>query len=388
MSELDDELDRAREQSQARFRNAFEAIFAKYGHIDDEDDIIDLETGQLIVDNGRMRSAKAISLGDLLHSSNYSSPKKQRKRHRSLAFRSAMPDPGVMASSPELLTNSQIQSIGANNAEKQHNNGHSDYSDSNESELLDMDFASYSLKYAHRLQHSNTDNNAFDSEDYDNSLSADYESSDSIDVSLDSPLDAYFTSSIEHYLERLRQQLTNPESSKESTGDLSSSSELSASNELFNNTINGLHSSPHTMSSADFDRSNNQLPIDYSECVPESPLHSSEATSNDPLNSHHQFAYDANGDLSEEEPLELYEFRRHNLQGDFHFQPTHSNFSPAVLFKPQPISPHAFFDFNITAAKAHPPNDDDDNASIHSGEPLYAADNSYDLQAQNVHHPL
>ncbi|KAJ2817936.1 hypothetical protein IWW50_005994, partial [Coemansia erecta] len=69
MSELDQELELAREQSQNRFRSAFEAIFAKYGYIDEQDDIIDLETGQLIVDNGRMRNAQPIALGDLTHHS-------------------------------------------------------------------------------------------------------------------------------------------------------------------------------------------------------------------------------------------------------------------------------------------------------------------------------
>ncbi|KAJ2156329.1 hypothetical protein GGH15_005580, partial [Coemansia sp. RSA 562] len=65
MSALDDELDRAREKSQVRFRSAFEAIFTKYGQIDEDDDIIDLRTCELIVDNGRMRNAKPVELGDL-----------------------------------------------------------------------------------------------------------------------------------------------------------------------------------------------------------------------------------------------------------------------------------------------------------------------------------
>ncbi|KAI9474632.1 hypothetical protein LPJ55_004182 [Coemansia sp. RSA 990] len=375
MSELDDELDQARQQSQARFRDAFEAIFAKYGHIDDEDDIIDLETGKLIVDNGRIRNAEAISLGDLLYSPDHSSPTRQRKRHRGMSFRNTMPNSGAMSSSPELLSNGQKQSLENNNAEHQHSSDYSDDSDSNESDFIDMDFGSHSLKYAHRLQSSNVD-----TEDYDNGLSADYETSDSIDASLDSPLDAYFTSSVENYLERLRRQIRSPAPNNTA---LSSSSELSASMELFN-IADGLHSSPHTMSSADLDRpSDKQMLTDY-EYIPESPAHIPKTTSNVPPlpHPHHAFIYEASGDVSEEEPLESYEFRRHNMQGTFPFQPTltlHRPPSPAVLFKPQPISPHAFFDLDICAVNPYSPEeDDDDNASIHSGEQLYAA-TSYGL---------
>ncbi|KAJ2451755.1 hypothetical protein EV183_003413 [Coemansia sp. RSA 2336] len=370
MSELDDELDRARQQSQARFRDAFEAIFAKYGHIDDEDDIIDLETGKLIVDNGRMRNAKVISLGDLLYSPDHASPNRQRKRHRGLTFHSIMPDSAAMSSSPELLSNGQKQSL---ETKHQHNSDYSNDSDSNESDFVDLDFGSHS-KYAPRLQRRSIDTENSDN----NGLSADYESSDSTDAFLDSPLDAYFTSSVENYLERLRQQITSSEPANDA---LSSSSEPSASTELFN-IANGLHSSPHTMSSADLNRpNNNQMWTDY-EYISESPVHISETTNDDPLplHPHHAFTYEDGGDVSEEEPLESYEFRRYNLQSTFQPQPAHYRSpSPAVLFKPQPISPHAFFDFDIRAAKPYSPeeDDDDDNASIHSGEQLHTA--SYDL---------
>ncbi|KAJ2860160.1 hypothetical protein FB639_005668, partial [Coemansia asiatica] len=89
MNEADEEFDRARQKSQGRFRSAFEAIFEKYGKLDDKDDIIDLVTGEIIVDNGRMRKAPVIELGDLLHYPDSPSDSlRARSRKRKRRFRS------------------------------------------------------------------------------------------------------------------------------------------------------------------------------------------------------------------------------------------------------------------------------------------------------------
>ncbi|KAJ1832704.1 hypothetical protein LPJ63_003322 [Coemansia sp. RSA 2711] len=333
MSDLDDELDRAREQSQVRFRSAFESIFAKYGHIDEDDDIIDLETGELLVDNGRMRNTKPIALGDL----HYATDTDSREQTSSN---------GDSSGSDEDLDS--MTSLGAGGGEPGGASG-----------------------------------------------------------------DVYFTTSIEQYLERLRQQMAGAEGGWE---------------------FGAPASSPRTMSSAELaaDRAGSRVSVSESSA-------------------------EENGGISEEEPIEAYEIRRRTLQQQFgaplarlepqldrvalaspervtrqselfalqsepfkspdqfalqteldrrsesfrarsgpfmplepsrtrveryrlpeHWQP--EAFRPQKLVRPQPVAPHVFFD-----QPAYPNEDgyyydgDDDNASIHSGESMHS-DRAYDLQ--------
>ncbi|KAJ2689541.1 hypothetical protein H4R19_006491, partial [Coemansia spiralis] len=158
VDDVDAEFGRARQESQGRVRSAFEAIFAKYGAIDEDDDIIDLRTGQLIVDNGRMRNLGVIELGDLLYNSQ--APGLQGQQHTGQQPRFSASRGGSL--SPELLSNSQLQ-------QAKRRRGSAAGSDS---------------------------------------PVADYDSSDSVDAGEGVSLDAYFTTSVEQYLGKLRQQIT------------------------------------------------------------------------------------------------------------------------------------------------------------------------------------
>ncbi|KAJ2617098.1 hypothetical protein EV177_000747 [Coemansia sp. RSA 1804] len=207
MNEADEEFDRARQKSQGRFRSAFEAIFEKYGQIDEDDDIINLETGDFIVDNGRVRNSRVIELGDLLrYSDQPSSP---------LLDGSSYPP-----SSPELLSNNQIERKKEQSAR---NGNHSDQdekevlqSSGEESGSIDLDFASYINKYSTSSGHASGAGPLWKrrrktESDEDEEESVDYDSSDSLAADQEAtPIEMYFTNSIEQYLEKLRQQMSAP----------------------------------------------------------------------------------------------------------------------------------------------------------------------------------
>ncbi|KAJ2617162.1 hypothetical protein EV177_000694 [Coemansia sp. RSA 1804] len=210
MNEADEEFDRARQKSQGRFRSAFEAIFEKYGQIDEDDDIINLETGDFIVDNGRVRNSRVIELGDLLrYSDQPSSP---------LLDGSSYPP-----SSPELLSNNQIERKKEQSA---HNGNRSDQdekeellsqSSDEESGSIDLDFASYINKYSTSSGHASGAGPLWkrrqktESDEDEEEESIDYDSSDSLAADQEAtPIEMYFTNSIEQYLEKLRQQMSAP----------------------------------------------------------------------------------------------------------------------------------------------------------------------------------
>ncbi|KAJ2660535.1 hypothetical protein IWW48_002872 [Coemansia sp. RSA 1200] len=208
MNEADEEFDRARQKSQGRFRSAFEAIFEKYGQIDEDDDIINLETGDFIVDNGRVRNSRVIELGDLLrYSDQPSSP---------LLDGSSYPP-----SSPELLSNNQIERKKEQSAR---NGNHSDQdikevsqTSDEESGSIDLDFASYINKYSTSSGHASGAGPLWKrrrktESDEEEEESIDYDSSDSLAADQEAtPIEMYFTNSIEQYLEKLRQQMSAPQ---------------------------------------------------------------------------------------------------------------------------------------------------------------------------------
>ncbi|KAJ2595586.1 hypothetical protein GGF39_003770 [Coemansia sp. RSA 1721] len=225
MNEADEEFDRARQKSQGRFRSAFEAIFEKYGKLDDKDDIIDLVTGEIIVDNGRMRDASVIELGDLLHypdspSASFRARGRKRRHHSPdsprRAARRNSPSPELMSYEEQLrqalarqeadrVADIKPSNIGTDPAQ--------DLSDTEDSDVesMDLDFASYSSILSRQhigvnngvRKRANRRRDSLDS----NNLGYSYESSDSVGTEQETSIDTYFTSSIEHYLEKLRHQL-------------------------------------------------------------------------------------------------------------------------------------------------------------------------------------
>ncbi|KAJ2728228.1 hypothetical protein IW152_006031, partial [Coemansia sp. BCRC 34962] len=261
MNEADIEFDQARRKSQGRFRSAFEAIFEKYGHIDEDDDIIDLRSGRLIVDNGRLRAAGVIELGDLLRHSGSQSPELGARMEQ-----------GERSVSPELLTNADLSTHRSPIMFKRLR------TESSESESLDLEFDTPDTtrsrehrpgqRTAHRRYGSKHN-------------SAGYESEDSLATDLDTPIDVYFSSSVEQYLDRLRQQIavttalgTNESDIRESVdehdfygGDSSSEQSDSAESGYVLRDFNGrqrrytlysfnIPSSPRTMTSLSSSNSN------------------------------------------------------------------------------------------------------------------------------------
>ncbi|KAJ2499701.1 hypothetical protein GGH96_003288 [Coemansia sp. RSA 1972] len=353
MSDLDDELDRAREKSQVRFRSAFEAIFTKYGQIDEEDDIIDLSTGQLIVDNGRMRNAEPIELGDLTRPLDAMSSPRPNKRHKRQWSYSM---------SPELGSAYPL---------------HNEFVDSNESDYFDAEFGTDRM---HSLQ--------WDRDSMNRAESVGYESSDSVDTG-DLPLDAYFTTSIEHYLDRLRQQLAAPDPDIPDSPDTNSTNSPNISNaRIFDPQRMGIYSSPRTISSDFEDRRHTNSwhrSTHVDEYVSESPSRTEERI------------YSREESMSEEEPVEEYEIQNNVYHSAV--PPLMHSLPRPVLVKPQPVSPHVFFegtnDPRISNHAYPSPSTnydlayDDDNASIHSGEsihslPDYSAPSiPYDLQVSD-----
>ncbi|PIA18195.1 hypothetical protein COEREDRAFT_14199 [Coemansia reversa NRRL 1564] len=249
MSEVDEEFDRAREKSQGRFRSAFEAIFAKYGHIDEEDDIIDLSTGKLIVDNGRIRNADVIKLGDLLR---YSERSSLPSGHVN-AGSSPRSSYTARTESNDSLSPKHISNVQPPQRAYTHGSAHSFSSDN---DFFNVDFMSLSHRVgSSRLalrKHANEVSSA-----EDEGAQYDYDSSDSMEPGQDT-LDAYFTSSIEQYLDKLRQQLSGPPPIE--NGYSFSSNSESGERDVFLRTLNEkqpsgtmrpfhLPSSPHSVSS-------------------------------------------------------------------------------------------------------------------------------------------
>ncbi|KAJ2740513.1 hypothetical protein GGI20_005765, partial [Coemansia sp. BCRC 34301] len=192
MNEADKEFDRARRKSQGRFRSAFEAIFEKYGHIDEEDDIVDLRSGKLIVDNGRLRAASVIEMGDLLRYSGSTSPLVHIDRPYS-----ASPELGVYDGqsdrpiSPELLMASSLTTSGVLNLLKRYRDDVSD------SDSLDLEFSSSAGDYVRGRERGSKQRAVRRSHGGGEGGVLGYESSDSLATDLETPIDAYFTSSVE-----------------------------------------------------------------------------------------------------------------------------------------------------------------------------------------------
>ncbi|KAJ2793913.1 hypothetical protein H4S07_006908, partial [Coemansia furcata] len=202
MNEADIEFDRARRKSQGRFRSAFESIFEKYGHIDEDDDIIDLRSGRLIVDNGRLRAAGVIELGDLLRHTGSSSPLARVDNRYSTS-----PELGVQIGqdgrsvSPELIADVNLSTHRDPSLLKRYRTKSSD------SDSLDLGFGTYDDIRSHEQRaKQRVVRRRHDSE----RSAVGYESSDSLATDLDTPIDVYFTSSIEQYLDKLRQQIAAP----------------------------------------------------------------------------------------------------------------------------------------------------------------------------------
>ncbi|KAJ2055407.1 hypothetical protein GGI17_006658, partial [Coemansia sp. S146] len=203
MNEADIEFDRARRKSQGRFRSAFEAIFEKYGHIDEDDDIVDLRSGRLIVDNGRLRAAGVIELGDLLRHSGSSPPLAHIDERYSIS-----PELGMhigedeRAVSPELLSNIDLSTHRSSGLLKRLRTEASD------SDSLDLEFSTHDAIHSHeqRPRQRRVMHRPYGGE----GSAVGYESSDSLATDLDTPIDVYFTSSVEQYLDKLRQQVATP----------------------------------------------------------------------------------------------------------------------------------------------------------------------------------
>ncbi|KAJ2795977.1 hypothetical protein H4R21_004898, partial [Coemansia helicoidea] len=384
MGSVDDEFKRAQLENQGRVRSAFEAIFAKYGAIDEDDDIIDLRTGQLIVDNGRMRSLGVIELGDLLQS------------------------PGAPGSP------------GRRRARRQPRHG-ADYASSLSPELLPSDWQ------AQRKRRRNPP--------------PDYDSSGSADAGEGASLEAYFMTSVEQYLGKLRQQMSgsprpttwgdsadpdddDPDDPDDDTASISSSGssrssgrssssgssdsaefleswhaaaqaslgETAALHPRFARASYSIPSSPHTMSSlpsygrraaGGAARLGSGHVSDDAEYVSESPSQASERSieNRDPATMHPQpepsngwhgagrYAYPAPGyggsdgdEFSAEERFEPYRAHQHRTDA-FGARPSAQDgwypgyaepeprarwppplaVSAPAIHKPQPVAPHTFF---------------------------------------------
>ncbi|KAJ1889783.1 hypothetical protein LPJ66_007846, partial [Kickxella alabastrina] len=276
MADADEEFDRARRKSQGRFRSAFEAIFEKYGKIDDDDDIIDLRTEKIVVDNGRIRGLAVITLGSLLKYPDSPTAPLAASRKR----RYASPELGEYSASggsllPELVTNADIMrhnqssSPGIPPDAYESTRVHSVFGRSG-SGSLDLDFAPYASA-PRGVRHGSQENsprqhNRTSSRDEDKGPALNYDSSESLATDQETPIDSYFTNSIEHYLDKLRQQLSAPiavtsegaEEHEESHSDGSQESDFVDSSHgdvlsgvWSHNRVNNAYailSSPHTMS--------------------------------------------------------------------------------------------------------------------------------------------
>ncbi|KAJ1736132.1 hypothetical protein LPJ61_000182 [Coemansia biformis] len=419
MDDVDAEFDRARQQSQNRVRSAFEAIFQKYGDIDEDDDIIDLQTGRLLVDNGRMRSLGVIHLGDLLRKSESSgSPSKRRGHRQPLSpIRDAVTErDGTL--SPELLSNDQLQQIG-------HLGRHG------------------GVYRGGAVVHGRPRGLPRATSSDSDSQPLDYDSSDSVGTGEGGPLDAYFTTSIEQYLEKLRQQLAGPVAGSSTGTNADSESGKDGA------TWPGLERQPddtgyvsESPSQASVHNTENQDPLDTRimlESLDGRYAHSghgfeghaaAEQQSIDRRYSYQTSVYENDGEeFSEEEPIEAFEsywthaaldtrpvafgYNHHNHAASAAYQgatqysrpPRPYRYSPAgsvvappavstpAIHKPQPVAPRAFFgrdghaaasgrevmhatDFYGAYDSGSPRwagDEGDDNASIHSGESLHEA---------------
>ncbi|KAI8320467.1 hypothetical protein GQ54DRAFT_212955 [Martensiomyces pterosporus] len=186
MTDQDEEFAQARQKSQGRFRSAFEAIFEKYSRVDEDDDVVDLLTGKIVVDNGRIRNAEVIELGDLLRYSDSADPSshKSKRRHDIGGSREG-------TTSPELLTNEDLLRM-----QKR----------SDSTEPLDLDFAPW--RHSHEQIQSKRKTPGRDS---DGISALNYDSSDSLGTDQDTSIDMYFASTIEQYMEKLRNGIPAPQ---------------------------------------------------------------------------------------------------------------------------------------------------------------------------------
>ncbi|KAJ2568259.1 hypothetical protein IW140_003987 [Coemansia sp. RSA 1813] len=433
MNEADEEFDRARQKSQGRFRSAFQAIFKKYGQIDEEDDIIDLKTGEFIVDNGRVRNSRIIELGDLLRYSDQ--PSSPSLGNNGQSHRQASPESkGVyhlnhsQPSSPELFSNEQLEQKRSSNR-RDIDVRHGSYRDAHDSEKdelsqvsdndtgsIDLDFASYITKHESTAANFTSfgplwkrRRKASSDEDEE---SIDYDSSDSLAADQETTsIDMYFTNSIEHYLEKLRQQLSAPQTTRNYSSPPSTDQIYDIGNSDNSIVVPSGHkvlrnyeipSSPHTMTprssgysvhtqsmagspissvySGEYEaisessiRSSAQslysLPSDTVAAEQPVPFDRKNGLSFDNERHHsirigfsngHEVEEESDGPISEEEPIEtLNVYRNSERYGYF---PDASpmlfpldqqnadlelNSSP-VLRRPQPVAPHIFFSRDIS----------------------------------------
>ncbi|KAJ1798833.1 hypothetical protein LPJ59_002245 [Coemansia sp. RSA 2399] len=421
MNEADEEFDRARQKSQGRFRSAFEAIFKKYGQIDEEDDIIDLETGDLIVDNGRMRNSRIIELGDLLRYSDQSSSPSLDSVHNykqvSPELEGMSPSKYSQPSSPELFSNERLaqristggrdRDIRYGSYHRPRGSAHDDTSQAsdNDSGSIDLDFASYMSKLDDTSAHDTSIGSLWKRRrkalrDEDEEF-VDYDSSDSLAADQETaPIDMYFTNSIEHYLDRLRQQLSTPrttlEYSPSTTGqiyddrNIDSDTARHPGHQLLRKYE--IPSSPHTMTS----RSSGDGIHTHSRATsPDSSVYSgeyaaiSESSIISSTRSHtphmypsptgsvaaeHSFTFEYNhgfsvgrsngyevdeesdGPISEEEPIESISVYGNSEQYGYFSDGSPKPFlsdqqntgqasdnSSPILRRPQPVAPHVFF---------------------------------------------
>ncbi|KAJ1664596.1 hypothetical protein EV178_003924, partial [Coemansia sp. RSA 1646] len=428
-----EEFDRARQKSQGRFRSAFQAIFKKYGQIDEEDDIIDLKTGEFIVDNGRVRNSRIIELGDLLRYSDQ--PSSPSLGNNGQSHRQASPESkGVyhlnhsQPSSPELFSNEQLEQKRSSNR-RDIDVRHGSYRDAHDSEKdelsqvsdndtgsIDLDFASYITKHESTAANFTSfgplwkrRRKASSDEDEE---SIDYDSSDSLAADQETTsIDMYFTNSIEHYLEKLRQQLSAPQTTRNYSSPPSTDQIYDIGNSDNSIVVPSGHkvlrnyeipSSPHTMTprssgysvhtqsmagspissvySGEYEaisessiRSSAQslysLPSDTVAAEQPVPFDRKNGLSFDNERHHsirigfsngHEVEEESDGPISEEEPIEtLNVYRNSERYGYF---PDASpmlfpldqqnadlelNSSP-VLRRPQPVAPHIFFSRDIS----------------------------------------
>ncbi|KAJ2129524.1 hypothetical protein IW136_005816 [Coemansia sp. RSA 678] len=145
----------------------------------------------------------------------------------------------------------------------------------------------------------------------------------------------------------------------------------------------GIYSSPRTISS-DFEdrRTTWSLSTQTDDYVSESPSRTET----------HMYSRE---ESIENEPIDEYEpIDKYDIQNNVHSVVPPMHTLPPLLFKPQPVSPHVFFENSDPRALVYPSPTydlayDDDNASIHSGEsihslPDYSAEYMpYDLQVSD-----
>lgn len=374
-NDADEEFDLARRESQNRFRGAFEAIYEKYGRIDEEDDVVDLSTGRIIVDNGRIRKSEAIALGDLYLNSGPNTPSSFEYSNRS--------------ESPELFANGSI--IRDRKASKRSfGNGYDIDEDDDEDDLglFSFDFSAYNSN-SERSQQQKKKQLRRRRISSRNTLN--YDSSDSMTTTdLETSIDMYFTSSIENYLDKLRQQLSSSNSAEEEEpSERGNDNRIHDGRYLKGQDYDGAISESSIDDSIEAIDSNLRTTDSYETTFPQSydngyfseeePIYSdTHAVSANYPNNYDLYQSDESSIYDEEEvvpePIH-YDYEEYETQGkkDLGFTSAFKRANMELpigeaprVFRPQPVAPHVFFDCGNAQEKMGVY--EDDNASIHSGE--------------------